>query len=60
VVEDALKELERRRIEMIVSLVEQGQRTPHSTKSHSPHLTRFGTAQIWDCRAASPHFWQAR
>jgi len=56
---DALKELERRRIEMIVSLAEQGKEPP-IPRSRSPHLTRFGLHMIWDCRAASPHFWQAR
>ena len=33
VVEDVLKELERQRVEMIVSLVEQGKSPPGSTKA---------------------------
>ena len=55
VLEDTLKALERRRVETIVSLVEQGKSPPVPRKPLAL-LIRFGPRKTSACLRASQHF----
>jgi predicted RNase H-like HicB family nuclease len=59
VVEDVLRELEQRRIEIIVGLVEQGRNRPFPA-SRSQHPIRYGRFVTSDCRVGSLRSLRAR
>lgn len=54
VVEDVLKELERRRVEIVVTLVEEGREPPVPRKPLAASVTRSGPPTISGCRPAWP------